>query len=223
MKKPLVSLFAISLLLTGCMQTVTYDVEFHAISKDREGQLLLASLRVIERRLESLGSDQLLSQDISTQSDNVSITLSIRDKAAAVLLTEELTKPFTLDVMIETNEDEEPDVDIDGHGTFRKTDITAEHLLWIEAQEDVGTGQQSKGRIFLFFTEEGRERMIALFKGNKGKSIGLFVKGRLVSKLRIDTETISDNIVIENIPSYEIAKIFADDVNVGLHMIFTQQ
>jgi len=197
-----------------------YDIAFRTIDKAQQGQLLLASIRVIERRLESIGKNQLLDHAIDTKDGAVSIMLSIRDKAAAEILADELMQPFTLNIMLNTNEGEESDVTIDGHGGFKKTGITEEHLLWAEAQEDTRTGE-SKGRIFLIFTQEGQQKMQELFQGNQGRSIGLFVRGRLVSKLRIDIEIVEDNIVIDNIPSYEVAEIFADDVNVGLHVIFT--
>jgi hypothetical protein len=42
----------------------------------------------------------------------------------------------------------------------------------------------------------------------------------MVSKLKVGTEKIADHIIISGIPSYTVAQIFADDVNVGLHTTF---
>ena len=202
MKRTVTLLFGASMLLAGCgAQNIVYDIAFRTVDKAQQGQLLLASIRVIERRLNSIGKNQLLDHTIDTKNGAVSITLSIRDKAAAEILANELMQSFTLNIMLNTDEGEESDVTIDGHGGFKKTDITEEHLLWAEAQEDTRTGE-SKGRIFLIFTQEGQQKMQKLFQGNLGSSIGLFVRGRLVSKLRIDVEIIEDNIVIDNIPSY---------------------
>jgi len=62
--------------------------------------------------------------------------------------------------------------------------------------------------------------MQQVFKENKGKSLGLFIRGALVSKLLVETDELKDDIVIRDITSHEIAEAFADDLTVGLHVRF---
>ena len=95
--------------------------------------------------------------------------------------------------------------------------MTEEHLEWVEAAEEL----DNKGRITLSFSPEGRELMRTVFRQNVGRNIGLFVREKLVAKLQVDTAELKDDIIITGIPSPELARVFADDVNVGLHVIFT--
>lgn len=206
------------LLLAACGATKTaYEISFDIPDAEQQSSLTLASLRVIERRLSRMG-DQLLEQDMKTREQEVIIALRIRDKEASETLTAELVKPFTLAVM-EQSPEKTADTIVEGHGGFRATDITQEHLQWVEARTNGPEGKQ--GMVILYFTPEGRTRMQKIFRKNKGKAIGIFVRGQLVSKLMVDTDIVQDDIVIQNIPSYEIARVFADDMNVGLHVTFT--
>lgn len=203
-----------ALLLTSCSGgNVTYKISFNTERAEEQSALLLASLRVIERRLSRMG-DQLLEQDIKAKDGEHFIILRIRERTAQETLTGELTSPFTLHVMQQSPE-ATADIVVEGHGGFAKTPVTEKHLQWIEARAN---GKQ--GMIILDFTEEGRAEMQKVFRANRKKAIGLFVRGKLVSKLVVETDTVTDDIVIQNIPSLEIAKIFADDVNVGLHVTF---
>ncbi|MBI2524347.1 hypothetical protein HYW11_04060 [Candidatus Peregrinibacteria bacterium] len=206
------------LLLTACGATkASYKISFNVDDAQQQSALTLASLRVVERRLQRLG-DQLLEQDMKTRDQEVIIALNIRDKEASEILKAELVKPFTLSIM-EQSPEEAADTVVEGHGGFRATDITQEHLQWVEARTYGPEGKQ--GMVILYFTPDGRALMQKMFKKNKGKAIGIFVRGQLVSKLTVDTDKVQDDIVIQNIPSYEIAHMFADDMNVGLHVTFT--
>lgn len=206
------------LLLTACGATnVRYKISFNIDDAEQQSSLTLASLRVIERRLQRLG-DQLLEQDMKTRDQKVIISLKIRDKEASETLKAELVKPFTLSIMEQSSE-KTADTVVEGHGGFRKTDVTQEHLQWVEARAYGPEGKQ--GMVILYFNPDGRALMQKIFKKNKGKAIGIFVRGQLVSKLTVDTDKVKDDIVIQNIPSYEIARVFADDMNVGLHVTFT--
>ena len=73
----------------------------------------------------------------------------------------------------------------------------------------------------LQFNERGQKLLQDAFTGNIGKSVGIFVRDLLVSKMTISAEVLSSHILISGIPSERVAQIFADDVNVGLHAIFT--
>lgn len=212
------ALLTATLFLTACGATkIAYKISFNTDNPEQQSALTLASLRVIERRLSRMG-DQLLEQDMKTRDQEVVLALRIRDREASTTLTVELVKPFTLNIMEESPE-KTADTVVEGHGGFRKTDITQEHLQWVDARAHGPEGKQ--GMVILYFSPDGRTLMQKIFKKNKGKSIGIFVRGQLVSKLMVDTDKVQDDIVIQNIPSYEIARVFADDMNVGLHVTFT--
>lgn len=206
------------LFLTACGTTnVRYKISFNTSDTEQQSALTLASLRVVERRLARMG-DQLVEHDLKTRDQEVVIALKIRDKEASKTLTAELVKPFTLTVMEQSPEDT-ADTVVEGHGGFRTTDVTQEHLQWVEARAHGPEGKM--GMVILYFSQDGRALMQKVFKKNKGKAIGIFVRGQLVSKLTVDADKVKDDIVIQNIPSYEIARVFADDMNVGLHVTFT--
>ncbi|OGJ57197.1 hypothetical protein A3H22_03420 [Candidatus Peribacteria bacterium RIFCSPLOWO2_12_FULL_55_15] len=211
-------IFSTLLILTACGATkVAYKISFNIDDAEQQSSLTIASLRVIERRLSRMG-DQLLEQDMKTRDQEVIISLKIRDKEAGETLTTELVKPFSLNIM-EQSPEKTADTVVEDHGGFRKTDITQEHLQWVEARTYGPEGKQ--GMVILYFSPDGRTIMQKIFKRNKGKAIGIFVRNQLVSKLTVDTDKVKDDIVIQNIPSYEIARMFADDMNVGLHVTFT--
>ena len=218
MRKLPALLLVAAILLSGCSKKITYTLSFNIENGDQRSMLALASMRVIERRLSRMGN-QLLEQDVNTKNGITKITVSIRDRAAAQTLTEELVTPFSLRIM-QSKGKEPPDTTVEGHGNFWNTDINEKHLEWVEARPE-GTDNEKKGTVILYFTPEGRELMKKVFRDNKGKAIGIFIREQLVSKLTVESEKIRDQIVIQNIPSVEIAKIFADDVNVGLHVTFS--
>ncbi|OGJ61475.1 hypothetical protein A3C37_04090 [Candidatus Peribacteria bacterium RIFCSPHIGHO2_02_FULL_53_20] len=209
---------SLSTLLVGCGGSVssTYRLQFDTEDPSRLTLLSLAVMRVVERRLQGMGED-VRGLDVSQKQGGPELSFSVVTEAAADLLREDLTAPFELRIMREAKEKETPTMEAEGHGGFVETQITQEHLEWIEAAEE----PDNKGRITLEFTEEGRKLMRMIFRENVGKNIGLFVRGRLVAKLQVDTAELKDDIIITGIPSAELARVFADDVNVGLHVTFT--
>lgn len=203
-------------LLTACGNTsVRYDVQLDTEDEERSGALLFASLRVIERRMANLG-EEILDLDIKPVGEGNHIYVEANEKAALDVLTELITASFDLHIMKESSE-EEADQVVEGHGGFQKTGINHDHILWLKATEELG----GKGRVTISFSEEGRDSMAKLFEENEGKSIGIFVRNQLVSKLLVDTNELKDDIVITDIPTVQLANVFADDVNVGLHVTFT--
>lgn len=205
-------------LLAGCGGSVAsnYRLQFDTEETSRLTLLSLAVTRVVERRLEAMG-ESVKGLDISQKEEGPELTFTVETEAAAALLSDELTTPFDLKIMRETKVGETPTIEIEGHGGFIETGVTEEHLEWVEAAEEL----DNKGRITLSFSPEGRELMRTVFRQNVGRNIGLFVRGRLVAKLQVDTAELKDDIIITGIPSPELARVFADDVNVGLHVIFT--
>ncbi len=215
MKRLLLSL-ALLPLLTACgSASVRYDVQMDTEDGELRSALLSASLRVIERRMASLG-EAVLDLDVKKVGEGNQIIVEAEEESALGVLSDLLMAPFDLQVMNES-ELEVADQVVEGHGGFRKVGISQEHIVWLRSAEEPG----GKGRVTIIFSDEGREKMAEVFKDNKGKFIGIFVRNQLVSKLLVDTDELKDDIVITDIPTVQLANVFADDVNVGIHMTFT--
>lgn len=181
---------------------------------DRRSELLAAAKRVVERRLKLIGAEDAtvrLGAD-----DPILIVDGVTDDGKAEL-TRQLTAPFSLKFMkhVETG----GTLTVEGHGGFVETSLNGSHALWVTADGDELTG---KGVVAISFTEEGKRALQRLFKENPGRIIGIFVRDKLVSKRTLsaaEKETI-EMISIADVPTPEIATVFADDVNVGLHVTF---
>ncbi|TSC97512.1 MAG: hypothetical protein Greene101449_1186 [Candidatus Peregrinibacteria bacterium Greene1014_49] len=217
MRRSLSIAVATMTLLTGCGGSVsTYHLQLDTEDPSRLTLLSLAVMRVVERRLQSVG-EEIRGLDISQKEAGPELSFSVETQAASDLLQEDLTAPFALRIMRTAKEKEIPTIEAEGHGGFVETGVQEEHLEWVEASEE----RDNKGRITLAFTKDGRELMRKVFRENVGKNIGLFVRGRLVAKLQVDTAELKDDVIITGIPSAELARVFADDVNVGLYVTFT--
>ena len=209
---------ATALLLVACNSgtTVKYQLSFKKTeSQSTQNDLTTRSLKIIERRVDALQS-KLLDEHITTENGKTGIELEIADAGAASVLTEQLTAPFTLEIMRQAKTGS-GDVTVQGHGSFEKTGITGDHIDWAESAED----DAHKGAINIKMTSEGAKLMGQLLKSSKGEYIGIFVRGKLVSKLNVKDAEFKESIIIRDIPSAEMAQVFADDLNVGLHVIFT--
>ncbi|MDO8648536.1 MAG: hypothetical protein Q7R81_02010 [Candidatus Peregrinibacteria bacterium] len=215
--KRLGALLSVSLLLAACggSTVVYYKLAIRTDTPEQRDELIAASMRVVERRLSHLAAN-LSDKKVQVSDDEVTLKLEIDSSEAADALTAELIAPFSLRVMQEAPT-EKADIVVEGHGGFSETGLTQKHLQWVIAGKDEG----GKGSVQLLFTPEGRTIMGKVFKENKGKSIGLFVREKLVSKLTVESAEVKDDIIITDIPSAEMAEIFADDVNVGLRVTFT--
>jgi preprotein translocase subunit SecD len=215
MRRFLLTLAILPILAACSSASVTYSVTTNVEEEQRVNLLLLASMRVIERRMANIG-EELLDIDLQRNGTSTAIVVQVQEETALDILTEQLTEPFDMQIMKESTE-ETAEVIVDGHGGFVQTGITGEDILWLESAEEPG----GTGRITITFSEEGREKMSTVFQENVGKNIGIFVRGQLVSKLLVEVDELKDDIVITDIPSLELAAVFADDVNVGLHVTFT--
>lgn len=205
-------------LLAGCASTVHVDYRLTMKEEDpaKLADLSLASLRIVERRMQNLG-EEVRGLDITQEADGPRLSFTTETQAAADLLEQELTTPFAFSIMRAARGKETPEIAVESHGGFLSTGINEQHLSWVSASVE----PDSKGRITLHFTDEGRKLMRKMFKENVGKQIGLFVRKKLVAALQVDTAELKDDIIITGIPSAELARVFADDVNVGLHVTFT--
>jgi hypothetical protein len=208
------------LLLAACAAagtSMTFNLTMDTTDIERREELGDAALRVIERRLDGMEA-KILDSDVEVDADSASVTVEVDFPEALPELASQLAGPFSFEIMAQTPEGATPDVTVEGHGGFSKTGITGDDLEWVEGKVQEGT---DFGEVTLIFTEEGRTKMADLFAKNNGKFIGLFVRGVLVSKMQVETDVLKDDIVIREIPTAELAEIFADDVNVGIHVTFT--
>lgn len=217
--KPLFFSAVSAVLLASCAlsNSTGYLLELNVADPAQRQELGEQALRVIERRLERMGEIPT-NKSVNVTDEEATVLFTVETREAIDQLTEELQRPFTFRVMAQAPEGEEGEITVDGHGSFASTPITGDDLEWVEGRKQPG---KATGEVRLVFTEEGRAEMADLFAANEGKHIGIFVRDQLISKLLVDTGELKDDIVIRDIPSPELAQIFAEDVNVGLHVTFT--
>ena len=208
---------AVSLLLSACGDaSVAYQLTFGVDDQDDQQALIEASLRVIERRLDRM-EESILDKHVERDgSGSTLLSLTMTHQDAADTLTEELTRPFKLRIMAQTETG--GDLFVDGIGSFRETGITEEDLLWVQSRQ---RPDSNRGEVRLIFTPDGQPRMEELYRSMYQKNLGLFVRDRLISLMQVEQKELTDDIVIRDIPDPAMAGIFADDVNVGLHVTFT--
>lgn len=216
MRRSRLVLLAVGLLLfTGCRgASADYTLMFDLPDEDKRSQLASASMRIVERRLLAMGEEPL-EKELRAEEGELHLRLTLVNDTIKEILTEQLTASFALRFMKASTPGK--GIAVEGHGSFEETGVTEDHFLWMISSVDETTG---KGRVQILFTEEGRKRMGQVFKENKGKYIGLFIRNNLVSKLLVESQELKEDIVITDIPTTELATVFADDVNVGLHVTF---
>lgn len=204
-------------ILAGCggPATTTYRLTFDTQDPGDVAMLTTATIRVMQRRLDRLGAE-LFGQHTEQDADGASVEITASDAGALEELTTEMTAPFDLDVMVATTGS--GDVTVEGYGAFSKTGVTGDDIRMVLAKaNDDGVGASVNIR----FTDDGLAEMRELFANNVGKDLGLFVRGRLVSTLTVKSADLPNPLVIDGIPDAELATIFADDVNVGIHVTVT--
>ena len=211
------SFLAIVALLRACtlfQKRVTYNLTFNVDNATIKEELIWSSLRLIERHADNLKTT-VKDKEVRTESGATSISVTLARADAADALTMLLTKPFTMRFMVEAPAGQ-GDVTVGSQGSFKDGGVGERDLFWAEAAKDTET---EKGAVRLLFTPEGRARLKDFLHTHRSKTIGLFVQDRLVSKLI--AKELQDEIIIRGIPSSELAFDFADEVNVGLHIMFS--
>lgn len=202
--------------LVGCggPATVEYRLTFDTQDAGMVKEFTDATIRVMQRRMERLSVD-MTKQEIAKDADGVTVTIGMSDGNAAQALTDELTAPFDLNIMTMAESETGADLVVEGLGGFNATDVTHEDIEMVASGTNVET---EAGYVLLHFTDAGLAKMRAVFASNVGKSIGLFVRGRLVSSLEVKSAELPSPLAIDGVPNAELAAIFADDVNVGSHV-----
>lgn len=219
MKKLSFGFLAVSLVsLVACssQSTTKYSLSFNVSDTQMQQSLTEASVRVIQRRVDHLGLT-LVNGTVQSLSGSTTITVIVSEEMGLDMLTDELVQPFDMKVMRTAKEGETADITVEGHGGFKDAGIDQSDLLWVDSRAD----EEGKGEVRLVFTEPGRAKLATLFKQVNGQDIGLFVRDKLVSKLHVGTDVVPQDVVIRGIPTAEVAQVFADDMNVGLHVTFT--
>lgn len=206
------------LLLSSCTSTgsQTFDVDIRTDNPEVVAELHTAMRRVVERRLFRYDADV---SDYSVEGDTV--TIAATSAEAMEILTQEISQPINFEIAYQVPEGEETEGDyqVEGHGTFRSTDVTGEDVEWVEGAVD--DENLNTGRVAIGFTPTGVAEMQQLFTEYEGQNLAIFIRGQLAAKITLQGAEIEQFITINGIPSVELAKVFADDVNTGIYMTFT--
>ncbi len=213
----LIGLTVAFMILTGCAgaSTLTYTVGTNIADNAKSMELFQASERVMIRKLAGNDIKDAQVTVVPSGSGSAVMTLKLPDAKAADIARAMLSETFTFDIRLEGPKT--PGMS-EGETNWVPTGVDGSTLLWIYAISNPDTQEIGAE---LVFNEQGQNLLQAAFTGNKGKSVGIFVRDLLVSKMTITDEVLSSHILISGIPSEHVAQIFADDVNVGLHAIFT--
>lgn len=206
--------------LAACSGTPTmrYALKMNVTDTQDTAQLTQQTRDVMQRRLESMGEENVKTATEKMGSGSAIVSVSTKNHETLNSLTDAMMQPFDFAILSQAQDGEKADVTVEKYGSFVKTGITGADLSWVEADQEPG---KDLGRVHLVFTIDGRNKIAALFKKMKGKNIGIFVRGQLVSLLQVETDELKEDIVIQDIPSVDLAHAFADDVNVGIHVTIT--
>ena len=196
----------------GGTQTVTETMTIHGVDASKTLEVLQGSEHVIVRRLAAADIRNVTAKAVPLTATTATLSITVPDNTAADKTRQILAEPFTFDLRIE-----KPATG-SGESDWTATAVTGDTLDWVQV---IGEKQTGHIGIELQFNSVGQAALASVFKDNVGKNVGIFVRDLLVSKLKINNSAVADRIVISGIPSATVAGIFADDVNVGLHVLFT--
>jgi hypothetical protein len=201
------------MLLAACSseRRVTSLLKINAPTDARAMELLQATERVMNRKVAAAKIKNGYVTALPTGLRTGTLSITVEDSAAAENVRSMLVQPFTFDIRVE-----HPGAAASGNvatSSWIPTTLTGSALESVRAIGNRRTGAVS---IELNFTLRGRAMLQSVFSENQGKSIGIFVRGLLVSTLSVRGEKTDSRVIIEGIPSAPVAEIFADDVNVGL-------
>ncbi len=212
----IIGAYAAALAGCGSSMTLTADVAVDSTDSTRVISLIQASERVLTRRLAGADVQNAVVSVAPTSGSEAVVTMKLPDEEAVETAMRILGEPFTFEIKLALG----TKVNAEGveETQWESTGVEGGNLLWIQPVRDTKTGMLG---VDLQFDEAGMSRLKETFAQNAGKDLGIFVRDLLVSKLTVGTDAIGESIVISGIPSEKIAEIFADDVNVGLHVHFS--
>lgn len=203
--------------LAACGQTgaANYRVVFEpTLTPDKVQEVATGAARVIQRRVDAM-KGTVKNINVQTKEKEATITSTVDPPALVSPLTDQLSEAFTLRIMRSTNPGESPDMTVQGDRNFNETGVTEKDILWVTASKN--EKEPTKGTVLVTFNDEGKKKLKKVFKATRGKQVALFLRGRLVSSFTNTSGAERENILIEGIPSADLAAAFADDVNVGVY------
>ncbi len=202
-----------------------YTLTLSPYGTEKHQELFSAVERVVQRRIASFKMDATATVSPSGD-DSATLALAFNDAQSKTVLTEGIERPFSFE--IKSLATGITDLSKASLSDWRTTGVTNKDLLWVQAIGDRATG---KVGVELLFSDEGRKRLSAVIatlakegalKNAEAKPIlGIFVRDVLISSLQVTDGILDSRIIVSGIPSPAIAQVFADDVNVGLHVTFT--
>lgn len=212
----IIGLTVLSATLAGCNGpvTLTYSIRTNIADDAKSFAVFEASERVMTRRLPAADIKDSQVKVVPSGSGAI-MTIQVPDALSAGTAERILAEPFTFDIRLEGPR--LPDMPPD-QTNWLPSGINGSMLAWVTPVSNPDTKEIGAE---LQFDARGRSLLENAFKDNLGKHVGIFVRDLLVSKMTIASKDVGDHILIGGIPSERVAQIFADDVNVGLHAVFT--
>lgn len=203
-------------------KTASYDLTINVSNEDEIQRVLAMTTRMIERRVESIEQregviDTLEDITIDRNGDNARLKLQFSTPIIAPILTEDLIEPFTLEFMEESSIEDADFVVAETQG-YKRIPLSAEHISWLLTEEETGT----QGVVTIQFTPEGSVIKKELFEPRMDKNIGIFIRGLPIYRLKVEPNDVENPGLLIKVPNAELGSVFADDVNTGLHVSFTQ-
>lgn len=205
--------FTLSVTACGTPTTVRYRATWNDASK---ASVYVESVeRVIIRKLAAIEIPNPGIAVIPENQESAIVTITTPDAQVHDAVKHVLSQPFSFDLRLENGQTVEGDLSTIDWAT---TGIDGSMLTWVQA---IGNKETSEVSLDLQFNDEGKAKLETLAGAQQGKRLGIFVRDVLVSMLTIQSGFSAEHVIIGGIPSATVAEIFADDVNVGLHVSFT--
>ena len=220
MYKNLFASLALSILLVGCAKESTvYSVSID--SPERETELYRASISVIEGRVRAAAAhleleDIVEDVDIDRRKNTITLTIENGTEELEEKVQGGLTSPFSFEFYVQADTDipvEEADIIVGETQGFNKTSLSTEHVDWVFVDKD--------GAAIIEFTEEGKAAKKQVFSELEGEFIGIFVRGKPTYKFLVEEKDIQEDTLLVKTSNAQLSQVFANDVNVGLHVSFT--
>jgi hypothetical protein len=212
----MIGLFCLALVACGGTKTLTVPATVNVTDPAKIIAVIQATERVLTRRIASAELGNAVVSVIPSLGANAIVTIKLPDDEAVEIAKKILSEEFTFEIKVLTSTEKGSD-GIE-ESVWEPTGLDGGSLIWIQPIRHTDTGELG---LELQFNDTGREILRSSFQKNEGKDIGIFVRDLLVSKMTIGSSDIGESIVINGIPSSKVAEIFADDVNVGLHVSYS--
>ncbi|MBI3618466.1 hypothetical protein HY213_00340 [Candidatus Peregrinibacteria bacterium] len=216
--KKFFSILFVALMLAACSKNasmVRYRITIVPVN-DPHGPLLIeAAQRVITRRVGAMNA-KVLQAKTKVNAGQTTLEETLSDPTLESKLTQQLQGPFSFRLLRKIEKGETADLTTPAGEGFKETGVGERDVEWIAAGTDPAT---TTGIVEITFTDEGQQKLKTLFTQTKGKMLGLFLRRHLVSTVK-STGDVKTSITISGVPSPVLASIFADDVNVGVHVQF---